>query len=76
MLTTYLAYFLIVCYFVIERTLRKGNLALSLQPGSSDGGSSCLIYANGILNILVILIAPIFNTYHIAHWNNVYVGWI
>lgn len=76
MLTTFLAYVLIICYFVIERKLRKGKQALNLQPGSSDRGSSRLMWVSGILNILVILLAPIFNTYHIGNWHNVYIGWI
>lgn len=76
MLTTFLAYLLIACYFVIERLLRKGQQALSLHAGLSDRGSSYLLWASGLFNILIVLLAPIFNTYHIGYWDNKYIGWI
>ncbi|HAA30213.1 MAG TPA: isoprenylcysteine carboxylmethyltransferase family protein [Cyanobacteria bacterium UBA8553] len=76
MLKTFLAYLLIACYFVIERFLRKGQQALSLQPGASDRGSSYVMWASGLFNILIVLLAPIFNTYHLGDWNNEYIGWI
>ena len=76
MITTFLAYLLIACYFVMERSLRKGEQALSLQVGSSDRGSSRLIWATGLFNILTVLLAPIFNTYHIGYWDKVYMGWM
>jgi protein-S-isoprenylcysteine O-methyltransferase Ste14 len=76
MLTTFLAYFLIACYFVIERLLRKGQQALSLEAGPSDKGSSRLIWVSGLLNIFILLSAPILNCYHIGYWNNEYVAWI
>lgn len=74
--TTFLAYLLIACYFVMERLLRKGEQALSLQASPSDRGSSYLIWASGLFNIFSVLLAPVFNTYHIGDWDNAYVGWI
>lgn len=76
MLTTFLAYFLIICYFVIEKTLRKGEQALSLQPGSSDRNSSYVMWANGLFSILLVLLAPILNFYNLGYWNNGYISWI
>ncbi len=76
MLTTLLAYLLIACYFVIERLLRKGQQALSLHAGSSDRGSSRLMWSLGLFNILIVLLAPIFNTYHIGYWDNAFLGWM
>ncbi|MEW5860873.1 MAG: isoprenylcysteine carboxylmethyltransferase family protein [Cyanobacteriota bacterium] len=76
MLTTFVAYLLIACYFVIEKLLRKGQQALSLQAGSSDRGSSRLMWASGLFNILIVLLAPIFNTARLGYWDNAYVGWI
>jgi hypothetical protein len=58
-----LAYLLIVCYFVIERLLRKGEKALSLQAGASDRGSSRILWISGLFNILLVLFAPILNVY-------------
>lgn len=60
----------------MERLLRKGEQALSLQAGPSDCGSSRLMWASGLFNILTVLLAPIFNTYHIGYWDNAYVGWM
>jgi hypothetical protein len=42
-ITTVLAYLLIICYFIVERLLRKGEKALSLQASESDRGSSKVI---------------------------------
>ncbi len=71
MITTILAYFLIACYFIVERTLRKGEQALSLQPDSSDRNSSYLMWANGLFSILLVLLAPILNFYNLGYWNNI-----
>jgi len=74
--TTVLAYLLIICYFVIERLLRRGQKALSLQAGESDQGSSKVIWISGLLSILLVLFAPILNAYHIGYWNSPYGGWV
>ncbi|MBE9190705.1 isoprenylcysteine carboxylmethyltransferase family protein [Gloeocapsopsis crepidinum LEGE 06123] len=76
MITTFLAYFLIACYFIVERTLRKGGQALSLQPGLSDRNSSYAMWANGLFSILLVLLAPILNLSNLGYWNNTYVSWI
>jgi len=76
MTTTWWAYLLIATYFLVERLLRKGEQALSLQAGPSDCGSSRLMWASGLCNIFTVLLAPILNTYHIGYWDNAYVGWI
>lgn len=60
----------------MERLLRKGEQALSLEAGPSDRGSSRLLWACGSLNILLVLLAPIFNTYCIGYWDNKYVAWM
>lgn len=73
--TTVLAYLLIICYFVIERLLRKGEKALSLQAGKSDRGSSRVIWISGLLSIFLVLFAPILNTYQIGYWNSIYIRW-
>jgi hypothetical protein len=71
-----LAYLLIISYFVIERLLRQGEKALSLQAGESDRGSSKVIWISGLLSILLVLLAPILNAYQIGYWNSAYVGWV
>jgi protein-S-isoprenylcysteine O-methyltransferase Ste14 len=75
-ITTFSAYLLIVCYFVIERSLRKGKQALSLKPGLADAGSSQVLWISGVMSMLLVLAAPILNTYKIGYWNNASIGWL
>lgn len=75
-ITAVLAYLLLIAYFVIERLLRKGESALSLQAGKSDRGSSKVIWMTGLFSIFLILGAPILNAYRIGYWNDLYVGWV
>lgn len=74
--TAVLAYLLIIGYFVIERLLRKGEKALSLQTGAADWGSSRILWMSGLLNILLVLFAPVLNADQIGDWNSASVGWI
>lgn len=74
--TNVLTYLLIVCYFVIEGFLRKGEQALSLQPGQSDRGSSRLLWATGLFNLFVVFLAPVLNHYYIGYWKNAYLPWV
>jgi protein-S-isoprenylcysteine O-methyltransferase Ste14 len=75
-ITTVSAYFLIACYFVMERSLRKGQQALSLKPGEVDAGSSQVLWISGIVSILLVIAAPILNTHQIGYWNSVTIGWL
>lgn len=74
--TTVLAYLLIICYFAVERLLKKGEKALSLQTGASDRGSSPIMWISGLFSILLVLFAPILNAYQIGYCNSAYVGWV
>lgn len=76
MINTYvLVYFLIACYFIIERLLRKGEQALSLQSGQPDCGSSRFLWATGLFNLFIIFLAPVLNSYYIGYCENIYLGW-
>lgn len=75
-LTIALAYLLILGYFVVERSLRKGKAALSLKPNAADAGSSQVLWISGALSLLIIIIAPVFNRHEIGYWNNVTIGWL
>ena len=75
-ITTVSAYFLIACYFVTERSLRKGQQALSIKPGKADAGSSQVIWIGGAIGILFIIAAPILNRYQIGYWDNAAVAWL
>jgi protein-S-isoprenylcysteine O-methyltransferase Ste14 len=74
--TAILAYLLIIFYFVIERLLRKGEKALSLQAGEFDRGSSKIIWISGLLGIFLIFLAAILNVYEIGFWHNIYLTWL
>lgn len=74
-ITTFLAYFIIICYFIIERLLRKGTNAISLEAGESDRGSSKIIWVSGLFNIVLVLFAPILNAYWVGYLNSTYVAW-
>jgi protein-S-isoprenylcysteine O-methyltransferase Ste14 len=74
--TAVLAYLLIISYFVIERLLRRGKNALSLQTGEFDRGSSKIIWISGLLGIFLILLSAILNIYEIGFWNNIYIAWL
>jgi isoprenylcysteine carboxyl methyltransferase (ICMT) family protein YpbQ len=75
-ITNISAYFLIACYFVMERSLRKGKQALNLKPGIADAGSSQVLWLSGTIGILLVIAAPIFNTYQIGYWSYANVGWL
>jgi protein-S-isoprenylcysteine O-methyltransferase Ste14 len=72
---TIAAYGLIATYFVLERLLRKGAPALSLNPGEADGGSSQVMWATGLLSLLLMMAAPILSRDDIGVWNSFAVGW-
>jgi protein-S-isoprenylcysteine O-methyltransferase Ste14 len=73
-ITTVLAYLLIVCFFVMERSLRKGKQALSLKPGTADAGSSQLLWISGAIGILLAIAAPVLNAYQVGYWRSA--GWL
>jgi protein-S-isoprenylcysteine O-methyltransferase Ste14 len=75
-ITTVLAYVLIGAYFVIERLLRKGKQAISVQPGQADRGSSYLMWGIGLLNLWLVFLAPVLNHYQIGYWNNELIRWL
>lgn len=75
-ITIVLAYILIACYFVMERSLRKGKQALNLKPGAADAGSSQVLWVSGVISILLVIVAPILNAYQIGEWSYATVGWL
>jgi protein-S-isoprenylcysteine O-methyltransferase Ste14 len=75
-ITIVIAYLLIAGYFVIERLLRKNQQSLNLKPGVTDGGSSYLLWFGGSIIILLVIAAPMFNSYRIGYWNNSLLAWL
>lgn len=74
--TTLLAYGLIVGYFVVERSLRKGSAALSLKPQESDAGSSVVLAVSSVIGLMSAIAAPILNYYQIGNWQNSVASWL
>ena len=70
---TILVYVSILGYLAIERSLRKGDAALSLKAETSDRGSSKILLLSGLLNLLLLLVVPILNGKGIGNWH---LGWI
>ncbi|MEB3358427.1 MAG: hypothetical protein VKK04_17000 [Synechococcales bacterium] len=65
-ITAFLAYLLIGGYFIIERSLRKGEKALSLRTGEFDRGSSKVILTSGLISVLLVVLAPVLNAHQIV----------
>ena len=65
-MTTILAYVMIVAYFIVERSLRKTSTALSLDTEECDRGSSKTIQISGSICIFLALIAPVLNAKQIG----------
>lgn len=74
--TTVIAYLLFIGYALIERLLRKGKPALSLDAAESDRGSSRLLLIASLLNLFGAVIAPVLNSNGIGYWQSVYIGWL
>jgi protein-S-isoprenylcysteine O-methyltransferase Ste14 len=75
-ITTVSAYLLIACYFLIERLLREDKQALNLNPGEADAGSSQVLWISGTISILLVIAAPVLNTYRLGYWNSTNIGWL
>jgi protein-S-isoprenylcysteine O-methyltransferase Ste14 len=61
MLTTSLAYLLLGLFFTLERRLRQGQSAQSLETGASDRHSTRLIGGALLVSLLAMLLAPLLN---------------
>jgi len=62
MLTTALAYGLLGVFFTLERRLRHGQSAQSLETGAFDRNSTRMIGGALLVSLLALLLAPILNT--------------
>jgi protein-S-isoprenylcysteine O-methyltransferase len=77
MLTTLLACLLLVGFVVLQRVLRRGERARSLQPTAADRGSTKLIGVAFLIGALALLAAPALNALGIgAVGSEAVVGWI
>jgi protein-S-isoprenylcysteine O-methyltransferase len=76
MFTTVCAYVLIVLFLVVERRLRQGKEAASLEAGAFDRGSTRYIGYAFAVTFGMLLLAPVLNLLEVASINAPAVGWI
>ncbi len=76
MLTTILAYILIIFFSVTEGRLRKGRAAQSFSAGESDRQSTRRLGAAYGVAILLLLFAPLLNLLSPGHILYAPLGWI
>jgi protein-S-isoprenylcysteine O-methyltransferase len=77
MLTTILAYVLIGFFVIIQRVMRQGQQAKSLEPGDADRGSTRLLGTAFLLAILALIAAPVLNAFQAGEVSHVLIiGWI
>ncbi|HVB20538.1 MAG TPA: isoprenylcysteine carboxylmethyltransferase family protein [Ktedonobacteraceae bacterium] len=70
-----IAYSLIGCFIIIERLLRKGEAAKSLQESHADRGSTRAIGAAFGLAMLALLIAPLLNWLKLGRMHSKTLAW-
>ena len=77
MLTTLVAWSLLAGFIVLQRVLRRGEEARSLQTSAADRGSTKLLGAAFLLGALALVAAPILNAQGIAEASHgPVIGWI
>ena len=70
-----IAYSLIGSFLVIERLLRKGDAAKSMQEGQADRGSTRAVGAAFGFALLVLLIAPLLNRFKLGRISSKTLAW-
>jgi protein-S-isoprenylcysteine O-methyltransferase len=77
MLTTFVAWSLLAGFLVLQRVLRRGEEARSLQATAADRGSTKLLGAAFLLGVLALAAAPALNVQGLGEASQVpVVGWI
>ena len=77
MLTTVVAWSLLVSFLVLQRVMRRGEEARSLQASAADRGSTRLLGAAFLLGALALVAAPVLNAQGIAESSHgPVIGWI
>jgi protein-S-isoprenylcysteine O-methyltransferase Ste14 len=74
MLSTVAAYLLIACFVVLERRLRQGQQASSLEAEESDRGTTRRLGLAFAFTVLVLLMAPALNAFEIGRLSS-RAGW-
>ena len=77
MLTTAAAWSLLASFLVLQRVMRRGEEARSLQASAADRGSTKLLGAAFLLGALALVAAPVLNAQGIAEASHgLAIGWI
>jgi protein-S-isoprenylcysteine O-methyltransferase Ste14 len=77
MLTTLVAWSLLVSFLVLQRVMRRGEQARSLRAPPADRGSTRLLGAAFGLGLLALAVAPALNAYGVADMDlGPAVGWV
>ncbi len=77
MLTTLIAWLLLVSFLILQRVLRRGEQARSLQASAADRGSTRLLGAAYLVGALALLAAPLLNAQGIGEVSpGPVIGWI
>jgi protein-S-isoprenylcysteine O-methyltransferase len=77
MLTTVVAWSLLVSFLVLQRIMRRGEQSRSLQAPPADRGSTRLVGAAFGLGLLTLTAAPVLNAYGVAAMDSwPAVGWV
>jgi protein-S-isoprenylcysteine O-methyltransferase len=74
--STCVAYGLIVCFLGMERLVRQGQEARSLEFGPSDHGSTRLLGIAFLVAVLTLLVAPVLNAYQLGMIGWTPAGWV
>jgi protein-S-isoprenylcysteine O-methyltransferase len=77
MLTTVVAWMLLAGFMVLQRVMRRGEQARSLQASAADRGSTRLLGAAFLLGALALAAGPVLNAQGIAAASpEAVIGWI
>jgi protein-S-isoprenylcysteine O-methyltransferase len=77
MLTTVVAWLLLVGFLVVQRVLRRGEEARSLQASAADRGTTKLLGAAFLLGVVALAAAPALNALGFGALSQVpFIGWI
>jgi protein-S-isoprenylcysteine O-methyltransferase len=77
MLTTLVAWSLLVSFLVLQRVMRRGEEARSLRPPQEDRGSTRLLGAAFVLGLLALAAAPALQAFGVGDMDlGPVVGWV
>jgi protein-S-isoprenylcysteine O-methyltransferase Ste14 len=76
MLTTLVAWSLLISFLLLQRVMRRGEEARSLRPPPADRGSTRLLGSAFGLGLVALAAAPALNAYGVGDMDLSPVGWV